>query len=136
MNRRPNAVPMALGLAAALSAVAAPRATAQTPASHRLPSYVAALDGAIARAHADLASNADIWTDHSTWANPWTARTAHYEVRTTQTYAVTRSLAQGLEAMLGHFQTTLGIDFVPPERPAIHARGSEQARDLVEESET
>jgi hypothetical protein len=110
---------MALGLAAALSAVAAPRATAQTPAAQRLPSYTAALDGALARAHADLASNADIWTDHSTWANPWSAKTKHYEVRTTQTYAVTRSLAQGLEAMLKNFQTTLGIDFVPPERMKV-----------------
>lgn len=72
-----------------------------------------ALDRAIARMHAAITADLDIWTDHSTFENAWVGRTKNFTVRTTVSYGLARDIAVGLETMLGHFQRVLGTDFVP-----------------------
>lgn len=62
---------------------------------------------AIGRAQADLERSLELWADHSTWANAWRASTENYTVRTTASRHFGLDLAQGLETMLGHFDTLL-----------------------------
>ena len=73
-----------------------------------------AVDRAVQRTHQRLAEKLDIWEDHSTFENAWLVKSEHFVVRTTVSHGLARDLASGLETMLGHFRTVLGIDFVPP----------------------
>jgi hypothetical protein len=63
--------------------------------------------------HRQLTQKLDVWADHSTFENPWVARSEHFVVRTTKSYGLAADLARGLESMLGHFRHWLAIDFVP-----------------------
>jgi hypothetical protein len=83
------------------------------PAQDRPTAYAQALHGAIAAAQARIEPGRSLWQDRSTWDKAWQARSAHFVVRTTSSYANATSLAVGLEEMLGHFQSTLGIDHAP-----------------------
>ncbi len=73
-----------------------------------------AIDRAVERAHDARTKQLDIWEDHSTFENAWLAETEHFAVRTTASYGLARDLAAGLETMLGHFHSVLGVDFTPP----------------------
>lgn len=72
-----------------------------------------ALDQAIRKVQREVRSATDFFEDHSTWETAWRCRAKHYEVRTTKSYGDGMDLARGLDEMLGHFQKTLGIDYVP-----------------------
>jgi hypothetical protein len=88
-----------------------------TPATAQIGDRaVRLLDAAIARTTASLGKT-DIWQDHSTWDKAWVVRSdgGHYEVRTTHSHALGRSVANGLETMLGHFQATFGVRQTPLE---------------------
>lgn len=91
-------------------------ATILLPLATAQDSTLTALDRAIARARTEAQKTTDLYEDHSDWANPWVARSAHFEVRTIKSYAVAYNIASGLDRMLGYFQEGLGIDFTPAER--------------------
>ena len=93
----------------AVAATLLPAAQAQEDAT------LTALDSAIARTRTAIQKTTDLYEDHSNWADPWIARSKHFEVRTVKTYAEASNIAYGLDRMLGYFQQALGIDYVPPE---------------------
>ena len=72
-----------------------------------------ALDRAIQKVHREVRSATDFFEDHSSWETAWRCRSKYYEVRTTKSHGDGMDLARGLDVMLGHFQSTLGIDYVP-----------------------
>ncbi|MGE3173406.1 MAG: hypothetical protein AB7O97_12345 [Planctomycetota bacterium] len=102
-----------LPFAALALLLAAPSLSAQRGATDRL------LARALQQVHDGLERDVDLWSDHSTWDNAWVGRTAHFEVRTTHSYGEAIDLAQGLEAMLGHVQQALAMDFAPSERQHV-----------------
>jgi hypothetical protein len=104
----PNNPAPAPSLAALTLLAAAPLAAQERPAP-----YVQALHGAIAGAQARIERGLSLWQDHSTWDKAWQARTEHFVVRTTSSFANATDIARGLETMLGHFRETLGVDHVP-----------------------
>ena len=81
--------------------------------------YERSLDKAIERAQRALVRRTEVWQDHSTWARAWRVRTDHYEVVTTRSRYFGMEVAQGLEAVLGHFQTEYGTRFVFTPRGGV-----------------
>lgn len=82
--------------------------------------YRKAMDSALDRAQRRLENSVDLYQDHSSWENAWRVESAHYRVRTTHSWFLGSDLAQGLEAMLGHFQSVLGTTHAPSEPWAVH----------------
>ncbi|MBI4880885.1 MAG: hypothetical protein HY812_14700 [Planctomycetes bacterium] len=62
-----------------------------------------------------LEEASEVFQDHSTFDKAWEVRTRHYLVKTTHSRRMAQEVADGLETMLGHFQTLLDTDWVPPE---------------------
>jgi len=56
-----------------------------------------------------------LWSDHSSWDDPWVVESEHFRVQTTDRYHFGRKVALGLETMLGHFQRILAADGVPSQ---------------------
>jgi len=113
MRRRP--VLLAL---AALAAVAAVRGG---PADDAPDSpYERALRKSVRRAQLELQRELDLWEDHSSWDDPWIARSEHYEVRTTHSRGLARDLARGLDQMLGFFQSVLRRRYTPDAPFQVH----------------
>ncbi len=63
-----------------------------------------------------LSGGKGFWEDHSTFSNPYIARTDHYEVRTCQSFGLALRTANEMEEMLVRFQDVLGTDYLPPAR--------------------
>ena len=68
---------------------------------------------ALASAQIELLGEIDLWEDHSRWENAWEVASEHYRVQTTHSRYLAASLAEGMETMLGHFQSVLGTDWAP-----------------------
>jgi hypothetical protein len=99
-----------------LAALLALSLAGTSPAQNTPDPVVAALDRAVARARADVQKTTDLWEDHSTWDKAWVAQSAHFEVKTVQSWAVASSIAHGLDRMLEYFQAALAIDFAPAQK--------------------
>ena len=80
--------------------------------------YRKVVAAALARAQADLAASLDFEIDHSRWEDPWIVTSAHYEVRTTVSFAQAHELAKNLEFLRSEFVELLGEG----RRPAGPAR--------------
>ncbi|MEM7204300.1 MAG: hypothetical protein AAF628_28835 [Planctomycetota bacterium] len=80
------------------------------------PATAAALERALTESARELAATSDIWEDHSTWENAWLHRSEHFEVTTTTSLGLARSLADGMETMLGQVQKELALRTAPPRR--------------------
>ena len=63
------------------------------PAAAAQESIATALDRAIARTRAAVQKTTDLYEDHSTWTNPWVARSKYFEVRTVKSWAESSSIA-------------------------------------------
>lgn len=66
-------------------------------------------------AQAKLQQKVVLYQDRSSWENPWIVKSAHYEVRTTESFAFANQIAQGLEQMFGEFQRVLATGWEPAE---------------------
>jgi hypothetical protein len=77
--------------------------------------YRRALETALTRAQAQLENSFSLWEDHSTWENPWREASRYYEVTTTESRFAALDIAEGLDGMLGHFQTVLGTRYAPAQ---------------------
>ncbi len=106
-----------LARASLLALAVMPAAAQDKPPAPATP-FRSVLDASIERTRPDTAKD-DIWQDRTTWENAWRAQSAHVEVRTTKSHGFARSLANGLESMLEHFQTTLGIQRLPSRRISV-----------------
>ncbi len=87
-----------------------------SPASGR--GYERVVERAIVAAQAKLEAGIEVWEDHSRWDEAWRVESQHYRVRTTHSYYLGARIANGLETMLGHFQSILG-DHRPSRKLAI-----------------
>jgi hypothetical protein len=93
---------VAFGAAAALPALAlAPRWT--TTPERPSPLAERAFERVLRRA----------LDERTSWEQAWVVATAHYEVRTLESYGLTRNLADGLEQMFGVFQRVFGTQWAP-----------------------
>ncbi len=95
------------------SAAAAP-GDSDAVGSKRL--YEKVLADAIAREGAAVREKITLREDHSTWESAWRVESRYYEVRTTHSRAFGLEVAQGLDTMLGHFQSILDVDYAPPAK--------------------
>jgi hypothetical protein len=68
-----------------------------SPAKKPQDLYRRAVTRALARAQVDVGAALDLDVDHSRWEDPWVLTTAHFEVRTTKSYAQALTLGDGLE---------------------------------------
>jgi len=93
-------------------------ASPATDARDRLRSR--ALETALARAEGEVLRAKDLHVDHSTWEDPWIARSRHYEVRTTASYFLAAKLAGDLDFLFDEFGKLLGYeDYTPAQKLAI-----------------
>ncbi len=77
--------------------------------------YQRSLCRAIEVAQRRLEEASEVFQDHSTFDKAWEVRTAHYLVKTTHSRSLAQEVADGLETMLGHFQTLLDTEWIPSE---------------------
>lgn len=70
----------------------------------------AALSKAVRAAQAKLEQKATLWTDHSKWARARIVKSKYFAVRTTQNHVYGKRMAEGLDAMAGHFKSLLKPD--------------------------
>ena len=109
----------ARALEASTEARLQPRAVAAT-ATRSVPGPLSQLlRDTSAAAQRRIEREIDVWQDHSSWDDPWIARTEHYEVRTTKSRLEALEVARGLETMLGHFQELLGSTYAPSPPQAV-----------------
>lgn len=70
---------------------------------------------ALAAAQAELQAEVVLGEERTSWENAWVARSAHYEVRTLESYGLAKKLADALEQMLPIFQQVLATQWAPAE---------------------
>ncbi len=107
-GRNPPRTMLLLALSACLSF--APSAHSEMPSAEL---YGRAVARALESAQTELLAQIDLWEDHSRWESAWEVASEHYRVRTTHGRYLAANLAEGMETMLGHFQSVLGTDWAP-----------------------
>ena len=70
--------------------------------------YARAVQHAVERAQKELFAGVHFEVDHSVWDNPWVVTSAHYEVRTTHSYAQAAEISNGLELLYAEWTKLLG----------------------------
>ena len=103
-----------LGLPA-LAALPRFAAAPERPSRRAELAYERVLRRALDTAQAELEASVVLHEERTTWEQAWVVRTAHYEVRTLESYGLARNLADGLEQMLPVFQRVLGTQWAPSE---------------------
>jgi len=78
------------------------------PPAGTADAYRKVVASALARAQTELAASLDFEIDHSRWEDPWVVTSAHYEVRTTVSFAQAHELAKNLEFLRAGFVELLG----------------------------
>jgi hypothetical protein len=70
--------------------------------------YARVVSRAVERTQKELLSGIDFEVDHSRWEDPWVVRTAHFELRTTHSYAQAAELGRSLEFLRERWVELLG----------------------------
>ncbi|NOT31603.1 MAG: hypothetical protein HOP15_14245 [Planctomycetes bacterium] len=83
-------------------------ASAQSGAVKPVDFYRSVVARAAERAHAEVRVALKFDVDHSRWEDPWVLTSAHYEVRTTHSYAQAAKISRDLEFMYAEFVKLLG----------------------------
>ena len=92
------------------------RSTAKVPTAF---DSIVALDRALRKTTDEIGRTTELYEDHSTWENAWLVDSEHFTVRTVDSWFLASDVAAGLEVMLSHFCSTLGLEAPPNGRSKI-----------------
>lgn len=81
--------------------------------------YRRTVERSLERAQAELVASIDLFVEHPRWEDPWVVTSEHFEVRTTESYALAAEMARQLEFIHGEWVKLLGPGSPPPGKNRI-----------------